>query len=142
VGAGGNVRCSVQNRHQIRRQLRTHALSARLHNDKRKRQETTQVDEETACREQGEWRFCERGEELGELESPLRRRETRLDAHVADDEETEEQECDAAHSPAKAHARDQALDHDGQDDAADRGAADDEAEGEGAVLGEVLAYCC
>jgi hypothetical protein len=38
--------------------------------------------------------------------------------------------------------RDEALDHDGQDDAADGGAGDDNAEGEGSMFGEILAYCC
>lgn len=100
-----------------------------MHDNKRKWQKPTQVDEEASCREQDEWHFYERGKELLELESLLCWRETSLDANIAQDKKTEEQECDTAHSPAKAKLRDEALNHDGQDNATDGGAGDDDAEG-------------
>jgi hypothetical protein len=65
--------------------------------------------------------------------------ETRLDQNIADDQYSEKEKGCGAHGPSETNARDQARNHNGQDDAADGGPGHDDAESESAMTGEP---CC
>ena len=93
-------------------------------------QEDAEEDEEGGHDEQHEGRLAQRPQQAHELEPARRVGQARGHRQVGDDQQAQDQEAGDAHGPAVADLRQQPLHQDGEDDAAERGAAGHDAERE------------
>jgi hypothetical protein len=86
--------------------------------------------------EQAELQLCQRLHEIHNADRPREGRDARPNEQVGENQQPEDHEGADSHRPGEADLSHELRDHDGEDDAAERGAAGCDSEGEGALLEE------
>ncbi|KAL8987484.1 MAG: hypothetical protein Q9177_003306 [Variospora cf. flavescens] len=99
-------------------------------------QEHAEKEQERCEDDQGKRRIPEGIDEFHKAPRFWRRRQARSHGQVGVKQQPQQQESDTAHGPGETRAIDDTVDHDREDDAAERASGSHDAEGESAALEE------